>query len=236
MSAIRVGICSLLALAVLADGGVPVWSTAIIEIGAGALFLLWGVIAFRRRQMEIRRNWLYFPVLGLITICFAQRLFGLSVYSYATKIELLKWIAYFALALLAVEAFRTPEQLRGFAVFLVSLGFVAALLGIVQHYAFNGKLYWLLPLAQPSEPFGPFVDRDHFAGFVELTAPFGLAILLDGTWGREKAALVALFTAVPIAALVLCGSRGGIVGFAFAILLLIFVSTVASPRRNARGR
>ena len=54
------------------------------------------------------------------------------------------------------------------------------------------------------------------------------------TWlsAREKAALVALFTAVPIAALVLCGSRGGIVWLAFATLLLIFVLR----RQNIRIR
>ncbi|HEV2224123.1 MAG TPA: O-antigen ligase family protein [Candidatus Acidoferrales bacterium] len=223
MSAIRIGIWSLLAFAVLADGGVPDWSTAVLEIAAALLFVFWGIVAVRRRKTDLRPNWLYLPVLGLIVFCVAQKFFGLSVYPYATKIELLKWIAYFALAFLTVEAFRGGAQLKAFSVFLVSFGFLVALFAIAQHYTFNGKLYWFVPLPQSSEPFGPFVDRDHFAGFVELTAPFGLAMLFDGTWRAEKAALVALFTAVPIAALLLCGSRGGIVGFAFASLFLIFV-------------
>ena len=223
MSAIRIGTCSLLAFAVLADGGVPGWSTAVLEIGVALLFVLWGCVTVRQRQLAVRSNWLYLPVLGLIAFCMVQKFFGLSAYSYATKIELLKWIAYFALAFLAVETFRTPAQSKGLAVFLLSFGFLVALFAIAQHYTFNGKLYWFVPLPQSSEPFGPFVDRDHFAGFIELTAPFGLAMLFDGTWRAEKAALVALFTAVPIAALLLCGSRGGIVGFAFASLFLIFV-------------
>ncbi|HLJ40381.1 MAG TPA: O-antigen ligase family protein [Candidatus Acidoferrales bacterium] len=224
MSVIRIAICSLLAFAVLTDGGVPDWSTAVLEIGAALLFVLWGFVTVRQWQIDVRPNWLYLPVLGLIVFCVAQKFFGLSAYPYATKIELLKWIAYFALAFVAVEAFRTPEQSSRFAVFLLSFGFLVALFAIAQHYTFNGKLYWFVPLPQSSQPFGPFVDRDHFAGFIELTAPFGLAMLLHGTWRGEKAAFVALFTAVPIAALVLCGSRGGIVGFAFASLLLIFVS------------
>lgn len=232
MSAIRVGICGLLAFAVLADGGVPVWGTTVIEIGAGGLLLLWGIAAIRPRAAEVHGNWLYVPVLGLITFCFAQKIFGLSTYSYATKIELLKWIAYFVISFLAVEAFRTTGQLKGLAVFLISLGFVVALFGVVQHLTFNGRLYWFVPLPDPSEPFGPFVDRDHFAGFVELTAPLGVAMLLHGTWRGEKAALLALFTAVPIAALVLSGSRGGIVGFLFAVVVLGFIS----PRRSLRVR
>ena len=232
MSAIRVGICSLLVFAVLTDGGVPDWSTAVLEIGAAVLFVFWAIVAVRQRQIDLRPNWLYLPVLGLIAFCLVQKFFGLSVYPYATKIELLKWIAYFALAFLGVETFRTPAQSKSLAVFLVSFGFLVALFAIAQHYAFNGKLYWFVPLPQSSEPFGPFVDRDHFAGFIELTAPFGLAMLFNGTWRGERAALVALFTAVPITALVLCGSRGGILGFAFASLFLIFVS----QRQNMRIR
>lgn len=59
MSAIRVGICSLLAFAVLADGGVPDWSTAVLEIGAALLFVRWGFVKVRQRQIDVRSNWLY---------------------------------------------------------------------------------------------------------------------------------------------------------------------------------
>ncbi|HVA18356.1 MAG TPA: O-antigen ligase family protein [Candidatus Dormibacteraeota bacterium] len=228
MKVIRIGICTLLAFAVLTDGGMAVWSTALLEIGAAILLLAWSADAFMHRQLEVHRNWLYLPVLGLIVFCLAQNLFGLSVYPYATKIELLKWIAYFVLAFLAVETFRTTTQLKAFSIFLVSFGFLVALFAIAQHYAFDGKLYWFVPLPQPSVPFGPFVDRDHFAGFMELTAPFGMAMLIQTAWRGEIVALLALLTAVPIAALVLSGSRGGIVGFALAVLVLIFLSR----RRN----
>jgi len=232
MGAIRVGICGLLAFAVLAAGGVPVWGTAVIEMGAAGLLLLWGVAAIRARRVEIHGNWLYVPVLGLIAFCFAQKLFGVSAYSYATKIEMLKWISYFVISFLAVEAFRTTAQLKAIAAFLISLGFLVALFGIVQYLTFNGRLYWFVPLPHPSEPFGPFVDRDHFAGFVELTAPLGLAMLLQGTWRGGKATFVGLFTAVPLAALVMSGSRGGIVGLGFAAVVLVFVS----PWRGIRIR
>ena len=232
MTVIRVGICSLLAFMVLTDGGLPDWSAAIFELGAAVLFVLWSVRALRHRVVDIRRSLLYFPVLSLIALCLAQNVFGVSVYAYATKIELLKWIAYFALAFLAVQSFRTPVQLRSLSIFLLTFGFLVALFAIAEHYTFNGRLYWFLPLPQSSEPFGPFVDRDHFAGFIELTAPFGFAMLLDGKWRGAKTVFVVLLTSVPIAALILCGSRGGIAAFVFAILLLIFMLR----RRNARIR
>jgi len=52
----------------------------------------------------------------------------------------------------------------------------------------------------------------------------GLAMLLDDGRRGEKMALLALFTVVPVAALVLCGSRGGIVAFAVAALGLVLLS------------
>jgi len=69
-------------------------------------------------------------------------------------------------------------------------------------------------------PFGPYVNRNHFAGLMELLAPTGLALLLLRGLAREKLPLVGLSTLVPIAALFLSGSRGGILSFAFQFLLL----------------
>ena len=224
MNAIRIGICALLAFAVVALGGVQPWGIASLEIGAAGLFLLWGAASFRRREANVRWNWIYLPVIGLIAVGFAQKVLGVPVYPYASQVELLKWVAYLGFSFLAVETFRSAAQLRRLAWFLAGLGFLVALFAIVQHYSFNGKLYWFIPLPPAAEPFGPFVNRDHFAGFVELTAPMGLAMLLDDGRRGEKAALLTLFTVVPIAALVLSGSRGGIVAFALAALGLVLLS------------
>src|ERR1017187_7420570 len=123
MRAIRVGICSLVAFSVVAHGAVELWSATMLEIGAASLFLLWGILATRRRQVEIRWNWLYLPLLGLGGLALVQRLVGLSVYPYATKIELLKAGAYLLFFFLTLESFRTVGEWKSFVWFLVSLGF-----------------------------------------------------------------------------------------------------------------
>ena len=224
MKAIRVGICALVVFSVLSFGGVEPWGQAILEIGAATLFVLWGVQAIRRRQGEIHWNWLYLPLLGLGAIAIVQCVFGLSVYPYLTKIELLKWASYLLLFFLTMESFETADQVRQFVWFLLSLGFVVSLFGIVQHFTFNGKLYWLIALTPGAGPFGPFVDGDHFAGFVELTAPLGLALLFFRSWRREQLSLLLLFTIVPIGALILSASRGGIIGLVLELSLLALLS------------
>ena len=148
-----------------------------------------------------------------------------------TKIELLKWASSSLLFFLTIESFKSSDHIRQFVWFLLSLGFVVALFGIVQHFTSNGRLYWFVPVPPGAGFFGPFVNRDHFAGFMELTIPFGLALLLFQSWRREQLTILFLFTIVPIGALILTASRGGIIGLFFEIVLLVFLS-----RRQQIGR
>ena len=220
----------MIAFAVLAFGGAEPWGEAILEIGAAVLLVLWGQIAVRRGQLEIHWNWLYIPVLGLGGFALAQATLGLSVYSYATKTELLRWGAYIILCFLAVESFRTERELRAFAWFSVSLGFIVSLFGIVQYFTFNGKLYWFVVPHQDGLVFGPFVYHNHFAGFVELVAPFGLALLFSGRVPKDQVPALGLFTIVPIAALVLSASRGGITSFLLEVGLLALLLQAPAER------
>ena len=225
MKAIRLGICILIVFVVLSFGGVEPWGQAILEIGAAALFVLWGVAAvIHRRQLEIHWNWLYLPLLGLGMVAIVQCVFGLSVYPYLTKVELLRWGAYALLFFLAIDSFRTGDHVKQFVWFLVMFGFLVSLFGIIQHFTFNGKLYWVVSLPAGAGPFGPFVNGDHFAGFVELTAPLGLALLLFRSRRREQVTLLLLFTIIPIGALILTASRGGIISLLFELALLAYFS------------
>ena len=69
-------------------------------------------------------------------------------------------------------------------------------------------------------PFGPYVNRNHFAGLVELIAPLGLSILMLRGVRRDQLPLVALFTFLPVGALFLSASRGGITSFVAEVALL----------------
>ncbi len=116
---------------------------------------------------------------------------------------------------------------------MVILGSFVSLLAIVQYFTFNGKLYWFRVLPQGVVPFGPFVNHNHFAGFVELISPPGLAMLLTGTVRRDKVPLLILLTVLPIGALALSASRGGISSFLFEfVLLTVLVSQRGQGRRQ----
>ena len=224
MTVIRFGICVLVAFAVLAHGAVEPWSEGVLEAGAAALLLVWAVRASVDGEFTMAWNPLLWPLLGLWLVAAVQLATGSTAYPFATRIELLKYTALLALFFLGVQAYQTLEHWRAFVWFLLILGFCVSVFAILQHFTFNGKLYWMREIRYAGIPFGPYVNRNHFAGLVELLIPPGLAILILRAERRDQLPLVALFTLFPIGALFLSASRGGILSlFAEIGLLAILI-------------
>jgi O-antigen ligase len=235
MKFLRFGICLLVAFSVIALGVVDVWSESIFELGAAALFVLWGFLVVSKQVADIRWSPLNWPLLGLLVIALAQLGLHRTVYPYLTKVELLKLTAAFLIFFLTAQAFRERRDFVAFVWFIVSFGFVIALFGIAQHFSSNGKIYWVLPVPEGGTFFGPYVNVNHFAGFVELTAPLGLALLAFRGLRRDLVPLAGLLTAVPIAALILTGSRGGILSFLFEIGFLVLLVWNLRARKARAG-
>jgi O-antigen ligase len=213
MSSIRTGICVMVAFAVLAHGAVEPWSEGVLEIGAAVLLFVWAGNSLTNSELKLVWNPLLWPLLGFWLVAAIQLAFRITAVPFLTRIELLKYSALLALFFLCAQSYRSRAQWRNFVWFLLSLGFAVSLFAILQHFTFNGKLYWLRELKYGGVPFGPYVNRNHFAGLMELLIPPGLAIQLLGAERRDQLPLVTLFTLLPIGALFLAASRGGIISF-----------------------
>jgi len=232
MKAVRIGLCVLFAFSVLAHGVVEVWSESVLEIGASVLLVSWGVLAYRNPEIAIRWNSLNWPFLGFIGIGAMQLALHWSADPFLTRIELLRFAAYFIVFFLCAQMFREASDLVKLAWFLVFLGFSVGLLGIIQHFTSEGTIYWIRQLPQGGDVFGPYVNRNHFAGFVELVAPVGLALLVFRGVRRDLSPMAGLLTILPVGALILSGSRGGIVCFGFEVAVL---ALLARTRKGPQG-
>ncbi|HWG58338.1 MAG TPA: O-antigen ligase family protein [Candidatus Acidoferrales bacterium] len=224
MRLLRAGLCALLVFSVGAFGTVEVWSVSAVEIGAGALLAIWAFLAWRDPGLQVRWNRLNGPFLGLIAIALLQLLLHGTAYAFATREGVLTLAAYFIVFFLVAQAFRSRPELTMLAWFLACLCFGVSLFGIVQHFTSHGTIYWLKELNAGGDPFGPYVNRNHFAGFVELTAPVGLALMVFRGVRRDVFPLAAVLTILPVGALILSGSRGGIAAFAFQIGVLVLLA------------
>jgi O-antigen ligase len=128
------------------------------------------------------------------------------------------------------QAYSRTKHWRGYFWFLMSLGFFVSIFGILQYLTSNGKLYWVRTMQNEGLPFGPYVNRNHFAGFAELIIPVALVPLVLGKVRRERLFLVVLFALVPIVALLLSASRGGIVSFAVQMVVLFLLLLIRRTR------
>jgi len=214
MKVLQTGICALVVFAVLAYGGVEDWARAVLETGAGLLFLAWAVNTYHAKQQQVIISPLLPPLLALLTVVTVQLVFHATASRYQTRVELQLLLAYVIFIFLAGQAFRTLDDWRSFLWFVMVFGFLVAGFGILQHLTFNGKLYWFREMRYGGIPFGPYVNRNHFAGFVELVLPVALLPLLVGRVRRERWVLVSLFAVIPLGALLLSASRGGLISLA----------------------
>jgi O-antigen ligase len=222
MKYLRIAICVLIAFSVLSFGAVEEWAQAVLEVGAATLLVFWAIRFYAWRNEEIFVTPFFLPLTAFLLVIVAQLTLRTTASPYNTRVELQLLIAYLILIHLMNQAYVQSRHWRGLVWFLMGLGFSVSLFGILQQLTFNGKLYWFRE-TRYGYPFGPYVNRNHFAGFAELIIPIALVPLVMGKVRRERLFLVSLFAIVPIVALLLSASRGGIASFVVELALLFLL-------------
>src|SRR5574337_2148043 len=167
---------------------------------------------------------------------------ALSLVPYATRQALVRLLALALLFWVTVNHLQTRDQIDRIVRVVMATGFGLALFGIIQHFAGNGKLYWVRELTQGGSLFGPYVNRNHFAGYMEMVIPLTIGYIVanrrsrsDGTrswrsrlsrWGTPQGSrsLLAFFGwFIMFVALLLTGSRAGLFSFFCSILFMAFL-------------
>jgi len=118
----------------------------------------------------------------------AQLSLGSTVYRYATWTASTHYAALAALTLLAPGGRAAKKCLRIFAWF----GFLVAVISVLAYYTSPGKVLWIFPNPYPNA-WGPFLNRDSFAQFLELALPVALwlAFTRDPVYAWMAAAMFA---------------------------------------------
>jgi O-antigen ligase len=237
MRLLQISLCTVLVFAIAAHGATEDWARAALETSAGFLFLFWAVRAYMTREESVYISPLLPPLLALFFLALGQFLSRGTASPYDTRSELQLLTAFILLLFLATQAFRTTDDWRFFVWFIMSFGFLVAVFGILQQLTFNGKLYWFREMRYGGIPFGPYVNRNHFAGFAELVIPVALTPLVLGKVRRERWFAVGLLALLPLAALFLSASRGGIIslGAELGLLVLLLILRRAGGKHVLAG-
>lgn len=239
-------LCCAIVLSTLAFGTVHTWSLAVFQAGAALIVALWAVDAWRSRALRLSRNFLQWPLLGLFLIGLAQILpIGggaadlpagasptISLDPYATRLILIQILALFIYFAAALSFIDTPKRLRLIVRTVTIFGFLLALFGLMQFFTNPTAIFWIREPKQ-SVPFGPYINRHHFAGYMELALALPLGLLFSGALERERMPLYGFAVFLMAIALVMTNSRGGILSLVAEILFLLTVAFNA--RRKQAG-
>ena len=170
---------------------------------------------------------------------------SVSIYTYATKSEIFKFLTYVCVFFLVANNIKEKRQIEHLAITIIIVGFFMAILGIIQ--GISHKNVWFPQLTQAGHSFGPYVNKNHFAGYMEMCIPLSLGFLTayfthfrKEHWRKliEKEPQIAKFILLTFVTITLVGSlffslsRGGIVSF---LLSMVFLLDLFLIRKENKG-
>ncbi len=100
----------------------------------------------------------------------------ISVVPYQTRVELLHWVTYLAAFYLALVVCRRSSARKHLATALIALGAIEGMWGLSQFLAGWPSLASFFSI-QHGGPMGTYINRDDFAGLLEMIFPFALALV-----------------------------------------------------------
>jgi hypothetical protein len=172
---ISIGLVAIVIFSALAFGSNEAWSVGLFEIIITALILLWAIKLAADKRLKIRVPAAALPLAGLVALGLAQavattdgegRIHSLSLDVEATRGAVTVLLFLLASFIIAANFFITRERLTALANVLVIFGMAMSVFALVQYFTWDGRIYWVRPTEWPA--FGPFPNRNHFAGYMEM--------------------------------------------------------------------
>ncbi|HEV8160448.1 MAG TPA: O-antigen ligase family protein, partial [Pyrinomonadaceae bacterium] len=154
---------------------------------------------------------------------------SLSIAPYPTRLavaQLLIYLVFFAAALAFVN---NQKRLRKVVFSIVIFGSLMAFFGILQRLANTDAIYGLRPSPQ-ALPFASFVNQHHFAAFMEMTIGITLALIFGQATKKDKRTLLIIAVVVMGIAILLTGSRGGLISLLGVIGFLVTANLLGKTK------
>jgi O-antigen ligase/Tfp pilus assembly protein PilF len=229
-----------------AYGAVHPWSITLFEIIAALMAMLWMFKMLSTGKFEFISNpftpfifvfilyvSLQFFISGHITPN-SQLLTPNSIYSWATKAELLKLISYAIIFHVTLNTIKTKRQ-------------ITRILSVIITMGFSMSIFYLMRYFGAPTPRG-FINPDHFSAYLGMIIPLSLGFLLVPSLSSETRPsakpprkgttydlrpLLFFFVLIMSAALFFTMSRGGMFSF---IAALLFIAFLVSTRQSIKKK
>ena len=230
----RYSLYFLLIFTPLAIGSVQGWAISVIHfvsMFALTVFLFKKSLAW---SWEWIKTPLDKPILVLLILTILATVF--SVHKYTSIWSFILLLNYAIIFYLIIHTVRTRSQFRQLVYLIIGIAALISIIGLLKNFCGNPFPWWDYTDFQKkasdrlSSTFG---NADHLAGYMEMTIPLLLGLLLTGFRGM-KLFLVIVLAVLLFIALVLSLSRGGwfgaLTGLFFMSVALLFNPYFQSKR------
>lgn len=233
---IAISLILVVAFAALAHGVVEPWSIFVFELAAAVLTLLWMIKAVADKNLTLVIPQTVWPLAALILLGLAQSVSwedgagvrqSLSLDVENTRGTVLVLCSLLALSVLAANFLTGASRLLALTRFLIFFGAVMGVFGLVQYFSGSSSIYWMRHAEAVA--FGPFFNRDHFAGYMELLIALPVALIVTRyVWGEKRLVygIAAMFMGM---AAIFTLSRGGMISI-FA--QMVFIAAMSFRRHH----
>ena len=175
---------------------------------------------------------------------------SISVNKRATLGEFFRFAAYAGLYVVTIQLLTKKELLKDTVRTAVVFASVLAIIALLQDVLSNDKIFWFRKVSVagiPFAPFGPFVNRNHFAGFMLMMFPIALSLFVHYKplvhYGTVRDRIAEIFIQQRTSIYVLLGFSGLLMATAIfvarsrgAIISLILTSIFLMAMLLVKGR
>ena len=172
----------------------------------------------------------------------------LSLAPALSRYEFLKYLAYFLFGYLLLKSVNSQRDIQVVVVCLVAAGLFQAIYGLAEYLSGTNRIFGYTNIWGRGSAFGTFINRDHYAGFLEMIFPLSLGYLLTkadffalkrGVTFRQKIVwfsqeklqrtlLLGALTALIGLGLLFSRSRSGVIIFVIIFFLMMLALSVGA--------
>lgn len=235
-------LCFLLVFTTLAYGTVHQPTIMFFYLLVSVLVVLWTIDSYKTGILRFNRSSLQIPLILTVIYAYIQiipfgtlaEMGGLTGIPRTISLEPF-WTQMFALHFLSLLFFfsvmlvylDSAGRLRKITSLITVFGFLYAFFAILQYVLSPTKIYGIYETTHAAQSFGSFVNRHNFAAFMEMAISVPLGLFFTGAVAREKRLIYLTAIGLMGVALILSGSRGGLISLLAAIFFLAFLTSKA---------
>lgn len=239
-------ICLCIVFTTLAYGTVHQPTIALFYLMIAVITVLWAINSFQTGILRFNKSLLQIPLIGTIVYAVIQIIpFGylaeiggvtgigrtISIEPFWTQMFALHFLALFFYFSASLTYLDSASRLRKLTTLITVFGFAFSFFAILQAVLSPTKIYGIYEV-EYAKPFGSFVNRHNFASFIEMAIAVPIGLLFSGAIPRDKRLIYLTAIGLMGVALVLSGSRGGLVSLLAMIVFVLILSRKTNGSTN----